>query len=102
MHQLQYRLHRGHVFNDLYMRCTVNPVTGHERFEGWVNLIPAKKRKKVMVVGAGPGGMEAARVAALRGTSDPTKKAASWRPGARPSRGGQGKLSLFLNIIHTR
>ncbi len=57
----------GHVFNDLYMRCTVNPVTGHERFEGWVNLIPAEKKKKVMVVGAGPGGMEAARVAALRG-----------------------------------
>ncbi len=57
----------GHVFNDLYMRCTVNPVTGHERFEGWVNLIPAQKKKKVMVVGAGPGGMEAARVAALRG-----------------------------------
>lgn len=57
----------GHVFNDLYMRCTVNPVTGHERFEGWVNLIPAQMKKKVMVVGAGPGGMEAARVAALRG-----------------------------------
>jgi len=59
----------GHVFNDLYMRCTVNPVVGHERFEGWANLIPAKKTKNVMVVGAGPGGMEAARVAALRGHS---------------------------------
>ncbi len=59
----------GHVFNDLYMRCTVNPVTGHERLEGWANLIPAKMKKKVMVVGAGPGGMEAARVAALRGHS---------------------------------
>lgn len=59
----------GYVFNDRYMRCTVNPVTGHERFEGWVNLIPAEKKKKVMVVGAGPGGMEVARVAALRGHS---------------------------------
>jgi len=57
----------GHVFYDLYVRCAVNPVTGHERFEGWVDLRPAEKKKTVMVVGGGPGGMEAARVAALRG-----------------------------------
>jgi 2,4-dienoyl-CoA reductase-like NADH-dependent reductase (Old Yellow Enzyme family)/thioredoxin reductase len=57
----------GHVFGDLYMRCTVNPVVGHERLEGWVDLKPAKKKKRVMVVGGGPGGMEAARIAALRG-----------------------------------
>ncbi|MGQ9647541.1 MAG: oxidoreductase [Thermodesulfobacteriota bacterium] len=57
----------GHVFADLYMRCSVNPVVGHERLEGWVNLEPAKKKKRVMVIGAGPGGMEAARIAALRG-----------------------------------
>jgi len=57
----------GYVFCDLYMRCTVNPVVGREREDGWVHLRPAEKKKKVMVVGAGPGGMEAARVAALRG-----------------------------------
>jgi len=57
----------GHVFNDLYMRCTVNPVVGHEREPGWVDMVPAPRKKKVMVVGAGAGGMEAARVASLRG-----------------------------------
>lgn len=57
----------GHVFGDLYMRCTVNPVVGHERLEGWPRLIPAEKKKKVVVAGGGPGGMEAARVAACRG-----------------------------------
>ena len=57
----------GHVFYDLYMRCTVNPVVGREREEGWVELKPAQQKKKVIVVGGGPGGMEAARVAALRG-----------------------------------
>lgn len=57
----------GRVFNDLYMRCTINPVVGHEREEGWVELKPADKKKKVMVIGGGPGGMEAARVALLRG-----------------------------------
>ena len=57
----------GYVFNDRYMRCTVNPVVGHERFEGWAELKPAERKKNVMVAGGGPGGMEAARVASLRG-----------------------------------
>lgn len=57
----------GHVFQELYMRCTVNPVVGREREEGWIELKPAQLKKKVMVVGAGPAGMEAARVASLRG-----------------------------------
>lgn len=57
----------GHVFGDLYMRCTVNPVVGHERLEGWADLKPAEKKKTVMVIGGGPGGMETARIAAMRG-----------------------------------
>lgn len=45
-------------------KCRVNPSLGHElEFK----MESAKKRKKVMVVGGGPSGMEAARVAALRG-----------------------------------
>ncbi|RLI25020.1 MAG: NADH oxidase [Candidatus Hecatellales archaeon] len=44
--------------------CTVNPAVG-EKFEGY--LEPASRRKKICVVGGGPAGMEAARVAALRG-----------------------------------
>ncbi|MEA2319460.1 MAG: hypothetical protein QOD44_3649 [Solirubrobacteraceae bacterium] len=44
--------------------CVVNPSVGREReFE----LEPAAERKKVVVVGGGPAGMEAARVAAERG-----------------------------------
>lgn len=52
---------------ELYMRCAVNPVAGREKEEGWVTPKPAKSKKKVMVVGGGPAGMEAARVASLRG-----------------------------------
>ncbi len=59
----------GHVFQELYMRCTVNPVVGREREDGWVHLKPAAAKKRVMVVGGGPGGMEAAMVAARRGHS---------------------------------
>lgn len=44
--------------------CTVNPAAGREReFE----LKPAMNRKRVMVVGGGVAGMEAARIARLRG-----------------------------------
>jgi 2,4-dienoyl-CoA reductase (NADPH2) len=42
---------------------------GHEHEFGCdgIDFTPAEKKKKVVVVGAGPGGMEAARVAARRG-----------------------------------
>jgi 2,4-dienoyl-CoA reductase (NADPH2) len=44
--------------------CQVNAALGKERE---YELKPTKKKKRVMVVGSGPAGMEAARVAALRG-----------------------------------
>jgi 2,4-dienoyl-CoA reductase-like NADH-dependent reductase (Old Yellow Enzyme family)/thioredoxin reductase len=46
-------------------RCSVNPVAGREaQFMNWP--APARK-KKVVVVGGGPAGMEAAKTAAARG-----------------------------------
>jgi len=50
---------------DLGVYCAINPQTGREL--KMLPLIPAQKPKKVMVAGGGPGGLEAARVAALRG-----------------------------------
>lgn len=47
-----------------YCSCAVNPATGIER-ELAIN--PTDEKKRVLVVGGGPGGMEAARVLALRG-----------------------------------
>lgn len=44
--------------------CAVNPASGREAEYA---IKPAKKAKKVFVIGGGPAGMEAARVAALRG-----------------------------------
>ena len=47
--------------------CAVNAGAGREVALGDAHLKPAEKAKKVVVVGGGPCGMEAARVAALRG-----------------------------------
>lgn len=46
------------------LSCAVNPATGRERS---YRLEAAEKTNKVLVVGGGPAGLEAARVAALRG-----------------------------------
>lgn len=47
-----------------YLECAVNPRAGREVE---LELRPTSRRKHVAVVGSGPGGLEAARVAAERG-----------------------------------
>lgn len=48
------------------LHCSVNAFVGKEADQEW-KITPTAKSKKVFVVGGGPGGMEAARVASLRG-----------------------------------
>jgi 2,4-dienoyl-CoA reductase-like NADH-dependent reductase (Old Yellow Enzyme family)/thioredoxin reductase len=55
---------RDHLYLGLPITCLVNPRAG---MEAEYKIEPAEKRKKVFIIGGGPGGMEAARVAALRG-----------------------------------
>ena len=45
--------------------CSVNAAFSRE--SRWSTIKPADTRKKVMIIGGGPAGMEAARVASLRG-----------------------------------
>jgi 2,4-dienoyl-CoA reductase-like NADH-dependent reductase (Old Yellow Enzyme family)/NADPH-dependent 2,4-dienoyl-CoA reductase/sulfur reductase-like enzyme len=52
------------IFVNRRVKCAVNALTGHE-YEAAIT--PVEQAKKVLIVGGGPGGMEAARVAALRG-----------------------------------
>ena len=44
--------------------CTVNPSVGRE---GTFPVEPVRKKKKVLILGGGPAGLEAARIAAMRG-----------------------------------
>ncbi|MDI6754748.1 MAG: FAD-dependent oxidoreductase [Thermodesulfobacteriota bacterium] len=52
------------LFNRQPVTCLVNARAGAE---AKLTIEPAKPKKKIMVIGGGPAGMEAARVAALRG-----------------------------------
>jgi len=52
------------IFRRGRIECLVNPVLGREKE---MAFHPAKTRKKVMVIGAGPGGLNVAWVAARRG-----------------------------------
>jgi 2,4-dienoyl-CoA reductase-like NADH-dependent reductase (Old Yellow Enzyme family)/thioredoxin reductase len=57
---------RAGIFDQANFRvvCTINPVNGHEKEYA---ISPAARIKTVAVIGGGPAGMVAARVAALRG-----------------------------------
>ena len=57
----------GRRSRDYWISCLVNPSAGREYEWGGDRFEPAATVKKVLVVGGGPAGMEAARVAAERG-----------------------------------
>ncbi|MHB1004902.1 MAG: oxidoreductase [Chloroflexota bacterium] len=56
----------GRIWTNLPVGCVVNPELGRE---AQFPMVPAPTKRRVLVVGSGPAGLEAARVAALRGHS---------------------------------
>ena len=52
------------IFVNQRVKCAVNPFTGHESQKV---ILPAAQPQHIVVVGAGPAGLEAARLASLRG-----------------------------------
>jgi 2,4-dienoyl-CoA reductase (NADPH2) len=50
-----------------HLHCSVNPRTGRELWPEFRDWLPAAPVKRIAVIGAGPGGLEAALTAARRG-----------------------------------
>ncbi len=57
----------GRVNQSKTIGCILNPQVGNESMTKGQTCLPAENKKKVMVIGAGSAGMEAARVARARG-----------------------------------
>lgn len=57
----------GRINQSKKLSCVQNASVGHEPLSGEEGFSPSPSKKKVMVVGGGPAGLEAARVARERG-----------------------------------
>ena len=57
----------GRRSRDYWISCLINPSAGREHEWGGDRFVPAERPRTVLVVGGGPAGLEAARVAAERG-----------------------------------
>ncbi|MDE0631303.1 MAG: FAD-dependent oxidoreductase [Caldilineaceae bacterium] len=79
--------------------CIYNPVTGREK--DWAAPAPASVRRRVVIVGAGPAGMEAAITASERGHDVIVLEKESrvggqvWLAGAAPLRRGFSTIAEF-------
>ena len=76
----------GRRGRDYWISCLINPSTGREHEWGGDRFSPVEVSKKVLIVGGGPAGLEAARVAAERGHQVVLAEAA-------PALGGQFRLA---------
>jgi 2,4-dienoyl-CoA reductase-like NADH-dependent reductase (Old Yellow Enzyme family) len=76
----------GRRSRDYWISCLVNPSVGREWEWGGDRFAPAPAARHVLIVGAGPAGLEAARTAALRGHRVEIAEAA-------PRIGGQFRLA---------
>ncbi len=56
-----------HVLSNRPTSCILNPTIGREKEWGIGTLQEAKDKKRILIVGAGPAGLECARIASMRG-----------------------------------
>jgi len=89
----------GRRSRDYWISCLVNPSTGREFEWGGEPPAPAAKPRRVLVVGGGPGGLEAARVAAGRGHKVTLAEASHQLGGQFRFAGMQPRRGQILDLI---
>jgi 2,4-dienoyl-CoA reductase-like NADH-dependent reductase (Old Yellow Enzyme family)/NADPH-dependent 2,4-dienoyl-CoA reductase/sulfur reductase-like enzyme len=89
----------GRRSRDYWISCLVNPSAGREVEWGGDTFEPAPEAKRVLVVGGGPAGLEAARVAAERGHHVTVAEAGPQLGGAFRLAGLQPRRAQILDLI---
>lgn len=89
----------GRRSRDYWISCLVNPSAGREHGWGGDRFNPTTDPKKVLVVGGGPAGLEAARVAAERGHHVTLAEAAAHLGGQFHLAGLQPRRGQITDLI---
>ncbi|MEE8535315.1 MAG: FAD-dependent oxidoreductase [Kiloniellales bacterium] len=89
----------GRRYRDYWISCLINPSAGREFEWGGDRFTPAEKPRRVLVVGGGPAGLEAARVAAERGHNVTLAEAAPQLGGRFRLAGLQPRRAQILDLI---
>jgi len=89
----------GRRSRDYWISCLVNPSAGREFEWDGDRFAPAERPKSVLVVGGGPAGLEAARVAAIRGHRVTIAEAADRLGGQFRLAGEQPRRAQILDLL---
>ena len=89
----------GRRSRDYWISCLVNPSAGREFEWGGDRFVKTQSPKKILVVGGGPAGLEAARVAAERGHSVMLFEAGDKLGGQFRLAGLQPRRAQILDLI---
>jgi len=89
----------GRRSRDYWISCLVNPSVGREDEWGGDRFEPAAEQRTVLVVGGGPGGLEAARVASERGHAVTIVEATEQLGGAFRLAGMQPGRGQILDLL---
>ncbi|TGV77615.1 FAD-dependent oxidoreductase, partial [Mesorhizobium sp. M00.F.Ca.ET.158.01.1.1] len=89
----------GRRSRDYWISCVINPAAGREWEWGGDRFTPAAQPKRVLVVGGGPAGLEAARAAAERGHRVTLAEASDRLGGQFRLAGLQPRRAQILDLI---